>query len=165
MDRFPAIITIDPSNNVVDNPQAIQLGKKLFSDTRFIANNKISCATCHKAEVAFSDNKPLAEGVSTSARRGMSIIGMAYFKWFFWDGRADSLWSQVLGPFENPAEHGITRCKVVLLIAGHYREEYEEIFGPPPDLSEQNCPVKASPLIDNPDSQKLRDDMKPEDRE
>jgi cytochrome c peroxidase len=155
----------DPSNNFADNPQAIQLGKKLFSDTLFSANHKISCATCHKAEVAFSDNKPLAEGIGTSTRRGMPIIGMAYSRWFFWDGRADSLWSQALGPFENPAEHGITRCKVVLLIAEHYRGEYEEIFGPLPDLSTQNCPEKASPLLDDPGSQKLWNDMKPEDRE
>jgi len=158
-------LPIDPSNDVVDNPQAVQFGKKLFSDTRFSANNKISCATCHKAEVAFSDNKPLAEGIGTSTRRGMPIIGMAYFKWFFWDGRADSLWSQALGPFENTAEHGITRCKVVLLAIKHYRQEYEEIFGPLPDLSAQNCPEKATPLPDNPVSQKLWNDMKPEDRE
>jgi cytochrome c peroxidase len=158
-------LPIDPSNAVVDNPQAVQFGKKLFSDTRFSANNKISCATCHKAEVAFSDNKPLAEGIGTSTRRGMPIIGMAYFKWFFWDGRADSLWSQALGPFENPAEHGITRCKVVLLVIKHYRQEYEEIFGPLPGLSAQNCPEKATPLLDNPVSQKLWNDMKPEDKE
>ncbi|MDH3775839.1 MAG: cytochrome-c peroxidase, partial [Desulfobulbaceae bacterium] len=155
----------DPSNNFADNPLAVQLGKKLFSDTRFSANSKISCATCHKAEIAFSDNKPLAEGIGTSTRRNMPIIGPAYFKWFFWDGRADSLWSQALGPFENPVEHGITRCKVVLLVIDHYRQEYEEIFGPLPDLSLQNCPEKASPLLDDPVSQKLWDDMKPEDRE
>ena len=69
----------DPSNNVDENPLAVKFGKKLFSDTRFSANGKISCATCHKAEIAFSDNKPLAEGVGTSTRRGMPIIGVAYF--------------------------------------------------------------------------------------
>jgi cytochrome c peroxidase len=158
-------LPIDPSNAVVDNPQAVQFGKKLFSDTRFSANNKISCATCHKEEVAFSDNKPLAEGLGTSTRRGMPIIGMAYFKWFFWDGRADSLWSQALGPLENPVEHGITRCKVALLVRKHYRQEYEEIFGALPALSAKNCPEKATPLLDNQVSQKLWNDMKPEDRD
>lgn len=158
-------LPIDPSNAVVDNLQAVQFGRKLFSDTRFSANNKISCATCHKAEVAFSDNKPLAEGIGTSTRRGMPIIGTAYFKWFFWDGRSDSLWSQALGPFENPTEHGITRCRVVLLVIKHYRQEYEEIFGPLPDLSAQNCPEKAAPLLDDPVSLKLWNDMKPGDRE
>ena len=57
----------------------------------------------------------------------MPIIGLAYFKWFFWDGRADSLWSQALGPFENPVEHGTTRCKVVLLIAEHYQAAVDKI--------------------------------------
>jgi cytochrome c peroxidase len=155
----------DPSNNVADNLQAVQFGSKLFSDTRFSANNKISCATCHKAEVAFSDNKPLAVGIDTSTRRGMPIIGMAYFKWFFWDGRADSLWSQALGPFENPAEHGISRCKAALLVIEHYRKEYEDIFGPLPNLSVRNCPEKATPALDNPVSRKLWDAMKPEDKD
>jgi len=154
----------DPSNNVEKNPLAVQFGKKLFSDTRFSANEKISCATCHKEDIAFSDNKPLAEGIGTSTRRNMPIIGVAYFKWFFWDGRADSLWSQALGPFENPVEHGITRCKVVLLIKKHYSQQYEEIFGPLPVLTPQNCPEEASPLLDVP-NQKLWNDMKPEDRE
>ena len=155
----------DPSNNVGDNPLAVQFGKKLFSDTHFSANEKISCATCHKTDVAFSDNNPLAEGMGTSTRRGMPIIGVAYFKWFFWDGRADSLWSQALGPFENPVEHGITRCRVVLLVKEYYSQEYEEIFGPLPNFDVQNCPEKASPLLDDPNSQKLWNDMKPEERE
>jgi len=34
-----------------------------------------------------------------------------------------------------------------------------------PDLSAQNCPEKASPLLDDPSSQKLWNDMEPEDRE
>ena len=69
----------DSSNVVFDNPDAVQFGKKLFSDVRFSANNKISCATCHKAEVTFTDNEPLAVGISTSTRRSMPLVGLAYF--------------------------------------------------------------------------------------
>lgn len=155
----------DPSNAFFDNPRAVQFGKKLFSDVRFSANNKISCASCHKAEVTFTDNEPLAIGISTSTRRSMPIVGLAYFKWFFWDGRADSLWAQALEPFENPAEHGITRCRVVLLIIEHYRKEYEEVFGPLPAVTEKNCPRKATPVLDAPVSRKLWDGMTPGDRE
>jgi cytochrome c peroxidase len=52
-----------------------------------------------------------------------------------------------------------------LLIKEYYSQEYEELFGPLPDLSAQNCPEKATPLLDDPGSQKLWNDMKPEDRE
>lgn len=86
----------DPSNLVSDNPKAVKFGKKLFADPRFSSNGKISCKTCHKPEITFTDNEPLAVGIGTSTRRNMPIIGLAYLKWFFWDGRADSLWSQAL---------------------------------------------------------------------
>ena len=155
----------DPSNLVSDNPKAVKFGKKLFADPRFSSNGKISCKTCHKPEITFTDNEPLAVGIGTSTRRNMPIIGLAYFKWFFWDGRADSLWSQALGPFENPVEHGTTRCKVVLLIVEHYQAEYEKLFGPLPELTEANCPPEATPVIDDPAARKLWGTMKPADQD
>ena len=154
----------DPSNLVSDNPKAVKFGKKLFADPRFSSNGKISCKTCHKPEITFTDNEPLAVGIGTSTRRNMPIIGLAYLKWFFWDGRADSLWSQALGPFENPVEHGTTRCKVVLLIAEHYQAEYEELFGPLPELTEANCPPEATPVVDEA-GRKLWGTMKPADQD
>ena len=154
----------DPSNRVSDNPKAVKFGKKLFAEPRFSSNGKISCKTCHKPEITFTDNEPLAVSIGTSTRRNMPIIGLAYFKWFFWDGRADSLWSQALGPFENPVEHGTTRCRVVLLIAEHYQAEYEELFGPLPELTEANCPPEATPVVDEA-GRKLWGTMKPADQD
>ena len=40
----------DPSNAVADDPRAVELGHRLFFDTRFSANGEISCATCHQPE-------------------------------------------------------------------------------------------------------------------
>jgi cytochrome c peroxidase len=74
----------------------------------------------------------------------MPLIGAAYSPWFFVDGRADSLWSQALGPLENPLEHGGSRTRYAHLIGQHYRQPYEEIFGPLPDLSD--LPGDAGPL-------------------
>ena len=155
----------DPSNAVSDDPRAVQLGKKIFFDPRFSADKKISCATCHREEVSFTDNKPLAVGIGTSTRRNMPIIGLAYFKWFFWDGRADSLWAQALAPFENRVEQGITRCKVVSLVIEHYRQKYEEIFGAAPDITEKNCPSNATPVSGDPLSRAEWEGMNPADRE
>ncbi|WP_231625609.1 cytochrome-c peroxidase, partial [Vibrio coralliirubri] len=59
----------------------------------------------------------------------MPTVGMAYQHWYFWDGRADSLWSQTLGPLENPIEHGISRTKVAQLIQQHYSTQYQTIVG------------------------------------
>src|SRR5690606_40238717 len=59
------------------------------------------------------------------------------------DGRKDSLWSQALGPMEDAREHGGTRTFYAHLVERKYRDRYERIFGPLPDLS--GLPERAGP--------------------
>jgi len=136
----------DPSNKYADSPEAAAFGQKLFFDTRFSANGKVACATCHLPEKLFQDSTPLAHGVGTTNRRTMTIIGAAYSPWFFWDGRKDSQWAQALGPMESPVEHGGNRTLYAHLIAENYAEEYTALFGALPDLS--NLPRTAGPVAD-----------------
>ncbi|NJK45237.1 MAG: hypothetical protein HC933_14020 [Pleurocapsa sp. SU_196_0] len=119
----------DPSNRAADDPRAVNLGHKLFFDTRLSSNGEVSCATCHDPTKGFTDQLPLAEGVATAPRNTPSIVGTGRNTWFFWDGRADSLWAQALGPLEAHAEHDTNRLQVAQIIQKHYREEYEAIFG------------------------------------
>ena len=128
----------DPTNRVADDPRAVALGHRLFFDTRLSSNGKVSCATCHISSRELQDNKPLANGVGTTARRTMPIAGTAYAPFLFWDGRKDSLWAQALGPLESPVEHGGTREQYARVIAEHYRAEYEGLFGPIPDLTRRD---------------------------
>lgn len=155
----------EPSNAYADNPKAIAMGKNLFFDKRFSANGKVSCATCHMPEYSFTDRLPLAMGMGTLTRRTMPLIGAAYQRWYFWDGRKDSLWSQAIGPIESPPEHGITRSYCAHLIIEKYKKEYSEIFGSLPKLNHKSCPPNASPGTDNPAALKLWNAMKPRDRD
>ena len=62
--------------------------------------------------------------------------------WQFWDGRADSLWSQALSPPEGPAECSGTRLGVAHVLYDHYRAAFEEVFGPdalPDDLARHHA--------------------------
>ncbi|MCC6453807.1 MAG: c-type cytochrome [Caldilineaceae bacterium] len=136
----------DASNRYGDDPAAAALGERIFFDVRFSSNGEVACATCHLPQLGYQDSKQLSEGVGISNRRSMPIAGTAYSPWFFWDGRKDSLWAQALGPLENPVEHGGDRTQYAHLIAQHYREEYETIFGPLPDLSD--LPANAGPVAD-----------------
>jgi cytochrome c peroxidase len=80
----------------------------------------------------------------------MPIVPAVYSTWQFWDGRADSLWAQALGPIENPVEHGFTRLEVARVLATHYRAPYEQLFGRLPDLSDHSrFPLRASPNGDD----------------
>lgn len=136
----------EPSNAVADDPRAAALGRRLFFDPRFSLDNQVSCATCHVPGRYFTDGKVLAQGVGIVSRHAMSLIGSAYSPWFTWDGKADSQWAQALGPLENTAEHGGDRLSYARVLAEHYRAEYEELFGPLPDLSDPRFPAQASPL-------------------
>jgi cytochrome c peroxidase len=135
LEELPA----DPTNRVADDVRAAELGRALFFDTRLSANGKVACGTCHKPEAEFQDGTPLANGVGTTNRRTMPIAGMAYAPFLFWDGRKDSLWAQALGPLESPVEHGGTRDQYAQVIASHYREDYEAIFGPMPALTSRDA--------------------------
>ena len=63
-----------------------------------------------------------------TCRRTQSILGSAYFSWFFWDGRKDSQWSQALSPLEHADEHGGDRAQYVHLLQDNYHDEYEALF-------------------------------------
>jgi cytochrome c peroxidase len=120
----------DPSNRFADDPRAAALGHALFFDTRLSANGSVSCASCHQPRKGFQDGRPRGQGLGTTPRRTMALVGAAWQTWLFWDGRKDSLWSQALGPIANPREQGLDRRAVARVVAEHYRGRYEAVFGP-----------------------------------
>lgn len=134
----------DPTNEVEDSPAAMALGATLFFDMRMSANGAVACSTCHQIGRQFQDGIPLGRGISTMNRRTQPLAGVAWQRWFFWDGRKDSLWSQALGPLEKPQEHGLNRTWYAHYMADNFEERYERIFGPIPDLS--NVPANAGPF-------------------
>ena len=152
----------DPSNQYADNSDAAVLGQKLFFDTRFSANGKVACGTCHLPDQFFQDGTPLASGMGTTNRRTMTIIGTAYSPWLFWDGRKDSQWAQALGPLESPVEHGSNRTYYAHMIDKYYRAEYESIFGEMPEVSQ--LPVLTG-SVQSPEVIAAWEEMSAEDRE
>jgi cytochrome c peroxidase len=139
-------VPTDPSNAVADDPRAAALGQALFFDTRFSANGQVACGTCHQPGRDFTDGLPLAHGVGTTARTTMSLAGTQYNEFLFWDGRKDSQWAQALGPLESAVEHGGSRGQYAHIIERNFRQEYEAVFGPLPDLSQ--VPDQAGPVED-----------------
>src|SRR5262249_48746327 len=95
------------------------------------------------ADLAFTDGRALAQGMSVGTRNSPTVLNAAFGQWYFLDGRSDSLWSQALQPFENPKEIGGDRRDIVLAVARDrvLRSAYERVFGPLPDLAQ-------SPSID-----------------
>lgn len=137
-----------PTDRVADNPRAIALGQFLFFDTRLSANGKVSCGSCHQPARDFTDGLKLAKGIAVGTRNTPTVINAVYNRWFFWDGRTDSLWSQALQPFENPREIGSDRLHIVHAIADNpeLRQAYEHVFGRLPSFADRaRFPAHARP--------------------
>ncbi len=138
----------DPGNAVADDARAARLGHRLFFDARLSANGAVSCATCHRPELAFSDGLSIAVGTGMGERNTPGLIGIAHSPWFYWDGRRDSQWAQALAPLETHFEQGAGRGAVARLLAGDsaYRAMYRELFGELPATDQ--IPRHASPRGD-----------------
>ncbi len=134
-----------PTNRFADNALAALLGQRLFFDARFSANGSVSCASCHAPDLGFSDGKSLSTGLGRTARHSPSLWNVAQQRWFFWDGRADSLWAQAVQPLENPKEMGFDRVSLARTLRGDatLRTEYEKLFGALPDVA--SWPERAAP--------------------
>jgi cytochrome c peroxidase len=157
--RMPGPPPADPTNAHADDPAAAALGKALFSDARLSPSGVVSCAHCHAERLAFADNAGQSVGVGQGSRNAPSITFASHSRWQFWDGRADTLWGQALGPFENPVEFGATRVSVLRAVYQHHRAAYEAVFGPMPDLGDARFPASGKP------GDAAFDALAPEDRE
>jgi cytochrome c peroxidase len=124
----------DPTNAVADNPAAARLGQFLFFDPGLSAGNRVSCATCHDPARGWTDGRSVP---GDGLRHVPSLLNVAYERWFFWDGRADSLFSQALQPIEQPREMGGSRKEVARRIRedSELAAAYREVFGPLPEES------------------------------
>lgn len=149
----------DSTNTFADDPAAARLGQFLFFETRLSSSGTLACATCHVPEKHFVDNKQIAEGAHVGTRHTLGLWNVAYNRWYFLDGRADTLWSQALQPMENELELDGDRMHIAHLVASdpELRSAYENIFGSMPDVSDTSrFPAHARPLLLSPEHEHNR---------
>lgn len=102
-EQFPAVPFPD------DNPFSAAktaLGKKLYYDTRLSQDGTVSCGTCHRQELAFTDGLPIARGVNNEpgSRNTPTIVNTAYLHILAFDGLASSLEAQLMRAVVSPVE-------------------------------------------------------------
>lgn len=125
-----------------------RLGKALFFEPKLSQNGQLSCASCHNPEKNWTDGRPKSVGLEPGSRNTPSLWNVRDNRWFFWDGHADSRWSQALKPIESPVEMGGNRLSVYHLINNDatYAQLYLEAYGRPPrygqdaDFPANGCP-------------------------
>ncbi|MCH9696500.1 MAG: c-type cytochrome [Gammaproteobacteria bacterium] len=145
------LLGLKPVIAPADNPsttEKIALGKRLFFDKRLSANAKVSCASCHQPDKAFSDGLAKATGINgmVGQRNTPTILNAVFYTSFFHDGRADSLEQQALGPLLNPIEHGLKDHQQLISLVtqdSYYRTQFKTVFSINPDQINQTHITQA----------------------
>ena len=120
----------------------IELGKMLFFDPRLSSSGVISCATCHNPVFAFTDRVPRALGHDhqVGPRNSPTVLNSAFLKNQFWDGRAESLEAQALGPIQASVEMNESLENVVerLKASPEYKRRFDEVFASRRSVTPEN---------------------------
>lgn len=134
----------------IDNPitgKKVLLGKQLFFDKQLSKDESISCAVCHDPAHGFSNGKAVGEGVffKKGNRNVPSIINRLFGQTHFWDGRSDTLESQVVGPLLNPNEMAINEELLIERLKAdvNYQRLFQEVFDSTPTLENVSQAIAA----------------------
>jgi len=112
----------------------IELGRQLYFDPRLSAEGAgVSCASCHHPDEGFGKHTQFGVGINKleGGRNSPISYNRILSDKQFWDGRAESLEAQAVGPIANPIEMGNTHDGCVQCLQGieGYRLQFEKIFG------------------------------------
>ena len=108
-DGFPQPLV--PADNPMSDAK-VELGRRLFYDTRLSGNNQFSCSSCHRQSNAFADarNRPFGSTGQAHPRNSMSLPNVAYQVVLGWaNPQTRRLEAQALIPMlgETPVELGL----------------------------------------------------------
>jgi cytochrome c peroxidase len=126
---WPSVSKRDPSNRVSGNQRAISLGKQLFNDPLLSNDQTMSCASCHRSDLDFTDGRPTALGRKPLDRNTQPLWNLRGQRWFGWSGDADNLWAKSLAPIINSNEMANDPISLqTSLKQSPYLDEYETVF-------------------------------------
>jgi len=119
---FPLLMEVPESVTLpeppADNhftPERWQLGKRLFYDKVMSSDSSLSCASCHRSELAFADDLPLSKGVRdrNTTVNVPSLTNVAFNPYYTMAGGVETLEKQVLIPIQ---EHNEFDFNMVLIV-------------------------------------------------
>lgn len=130
----PAILDDNPYT-----PEKDLLGRTLFFDPRLSASWALSCNSCHNMGLAGVDLQPtsIGHGWQRGGRNSPTILNSVFNIAQFWDGRAEDLAMQAMGPIQDALEMNSTPELVTETLSSMpgYVEMFERAF------PEQDAPV------------------------
>ncbi len=109
------------------------LGRKLFFDPLLSSGGTIACASCHRPDQAFADDRKASLGVDgqLTPRNAPSVLNKGLSENVMWDGRAATLEEQVLLPIENLEEMALGTAAALERLAkdAGYAKAFRDTYG------------------------------------
>ena len=131
---FPEIV--HPKDNT-PTKERVELGKKLFFDPILSIDSSLSCASCHKPNLAFSDDVAFSPGVynRSGVRNAPSLANIGYHPYFLREGSIKTIEMQVLVPIQekNEFSHNIVDIAEQMKRIPEYVEMSKKAYGKSPD--------------------------------
>ena len=109
--------------------QQIDLGRLLFFDPLLSGNGQVSCASCHQPDKGFADGLPRsigAAGIEVN-RSAPSLWNVGLLELYLWDGSAESLEQQMIGPLYDKKEMGSSPQHLLAVLNDD--AVYPDLFG------------------------------------
>ena len=101
------------------NPLRVELGRQLFNEPRLSVNGSLSCASCHRLEKGGADDKAFSIGFAglPVPVNTPSVFNASLNFRQFWNGRADTLETQIHEVVQSPSEMGSNWVHVVEVLS------------------------------------------------
>jgi len=116
-------------------PRTEVLGRLLFFDPRLSGSRQIACANCHDSELGWGDGRrvPYGHDRTPGQRNAMTLLNVAFFSRWSWDGRSASLQEQALRAIASPTEMNADPAASAARLARipSYGKAFAAAFGSP----------------------------------
>ena len=115
----------------------VELGKQLFFDKRLSANGDVSCESCHIPEKGWADGQPLSKKFdgALNSRHTPTLINVALYRDWSWDGRASSLDRQIAGIWKSQMGADPDKVSATLSLDRDYKRLFVKHLGGLPTAS------------------------------
>lgn len=148
--QLPHHMVVNNAKAPVINSHKAALGRVLFYDKKLSQNKTVSCASCHRQELAFSDDKAFSEGFNGehTHRNSLPLAAAANFEssygggnggfgipfeqvGFFWDDRAANIMEQSRLTIQDNIEMGMPLYQLVdrLRTEPYYQVLFKKAYG------------------------------------
>lgn len=116
------------------NPRIAELGRLLFVDTNLSATKDVSCSSCHRPRLSFTNGEPRGEGVygRHTKRNVASLLNVAFKPLLRWDGYASMLENFVKYPISGYSEmsfHYLDEVVAYVRSSSTYTEAFRDSMG------------------------------------